>query len=584
MKANCWVVIVMLLLVSHTMVAQPTANNPTALTWVAVDTMQNAFSAASWNVKPLAYDNDLNALVLIHRGATSYVPSSSSLVYNRTFPNYVGTSHWRRILPDLNAGTSATCRYPSVAISNPNTSIDTSQARVVWSAPHLTNMGNWGSISYGFDPFGAGTSFAATFVGDNAFQPPTTIWTQTGSQFVYWSARSDSGFYLWRSHGFATIDGFIPPQWRKDSLGYVYTYICGKERNGVSFFGVASVFRGDSSGAYNIGYSQSNDNGTNWSSWIRPRPSWTSIPIVRTLPYRYWADNEVSETRNIVYHTFDMVVDANGLVHFFGVAADTGIWTNQKRAIVEIYEAPQGWDAKFIKTGLLTRKWWLSYPGTAGLIYELGNNIQAAASADGNIMGLVWLDMGATTSSDTLPDIWFSHRTLAGSWSTPENITRTPDQAELLLHAAPTLKRNSSTSYSMFLGRSYESGVSTYPPNNGNRTVFYVAQHTFTTTSVENNELHPNNFSLFQNYPNPFNPTTTISYQIPTASHVTLKVFDVLGREVATLVNEVQDSAYGSVGGFKSVELNASGLASGVYLYRLTASNFLATKKLVLLK
>ena len=91
----------------------------------------------------------------------------------------------------------------------------------------------------------------------------------------------------------------------------------------------------------------------------------------------------------------------------------------------------------------------------------------------------------------------------------------------------------------------------------------------------------PSTFSLSQNYPNPFNPTTTISFQIPNhkpQTLVSLKVFDLLGREVATLVNEeVKPGSYERV-------FNAEGLASGVYLYRLQAGIFAQTRKLLLLR
>jgi uncharacterized Ntn-hydrolase superfamily protein len=88
----------------------------------------------------------------------------------------------------------------------------------------------------------------------------------------------------------------------------------------------------------------------------------------------------------------------------------------------------------------------------------------------------------------------------------------------------------------------------------------------------------PVTFVLHQNYPNPFNPTTEIRYQTPEVSHVTLKVFDVLGREVATLVNEQKSP------GTYTVQWDATGSASGVYFYRLSAGGFVESKKCVVVK
>lgn len=88
----------------------------------------------------------------------------------------------------------------------------------------------------------------------------------------------------------------------------------------------------------------------------------------------------------------------------------------------------------------------------------------------------------------------------------------------------------------------------------------------------------PISSSLEQNYPNPFNPTTTIKYSIQTTSDVKIKVYDIIGNEVAILVNEVKEP------GNYSVEFNAASLASGVYIYTITADNFFDSKKLILLK
>ncbi|MFZ1289760.1 MAG: T9SS type A sorting domain-containing protein [Melioribacteraceae bacterium] len=103
-------------------------------------------------------------------------------------------------------------------------------------------------------------------------------------------------------------------------------------------------------------------------------------------------------------------------------------------------------------------------------------------------------------------------------------------------------------------------------------------------TSVDDKENNlPTEYSLFQNYPNPFNPTTTIKYSIPNVetqnfASLQIKIYDILGREVATLVNEKQKP------GFYEVNFDGSGLASGIYYYRISAGKYMETKKMILLK
>jgi len=88
----------------------------------------------------------------------------------------------------------------------------------------------------------------------------------------------------------------------------------------------------------------------------------------------------------------------------------------------------------------------------------------------------------------------------------------------------------------------------------------------------------PIEFSLFQNYPNPFNPSTTINYSIPELSYVTLKIYDVLGNEITTLVHQEKP-----VGSYK-VEFNGTELPSGIYFYKLSTNGFTETKKMLFMK
>ncbi|MGB9591969.1 MAG: T9SS type A sorting domain-containing protein, partial [Candidatus Kryptoniota bacterium] len=102
-------------------------------------------------------------------------------------------------------------------------------------------------------------------------------------------------------------------------------------------------------------------------------------------------------------------------------------------------------------------------------------------------------------------------------------------------------------------------------------------------TEISRKSVRPLTYALQQNYPNPFNPSTTISYEIPTTEKVTLKIYDVLGRTVATLVDDVlQPGQYTAVWSGE----NSAGIrvATGVYFYRLQAGSFTSVRKMLLVK
>lgn len=117
-----------------------------------------------------------------------------------------------------------------------------------------------------------------------------------------------------------------------------------------------------------------------------------------------------------------------------------------------------------------------------------------------------------------------------------------------------------------------------YSANYSTSTSFTITPQTVTAISTDNNASLVKSFELSQNYPNPFNPSTVINFTVPVESKVVLKVYNILGKEVSTLVNDVKQA------GSYNITFNASQLASGVYFYQLRAGNFVSTKKLILMK
>jgi hypothetical protein len=147
-----------------------------------------------------------------------------------------------------------------------------------------------------------------------------------------------------------------------------------------------------------------------------------------------------------------------------------------------------------------------------------------------------------------------------------------------------SLKINRTSSYRIgatgilgWYNRADANYASAYLPTYCN--LFITADIAVPVTEVERiSSALPTSFMLRQNYPNPFNPTTKITYAIPTASKVTLKIFDLLGQHVATLVDEQQEA------NTYVKEFDASRLASGTYFYQIHAGNFNSTKKMILMK
>ena len=153
-----------------------------------------------------------------------------------------------------------------------------------------------------------------------------------------------------------------------------------------------------------------------------------------------------------------------------------------------------------------------------------------------------------------------------------ENPNSTPSLATKLSDVRDTMY----TDNTVLNGKTYYYKI-TSVDYSGNESEPATVTANITSVNKENN-LIPDVFSLGQNYPNPFNPVTVINYQLPVNSTAILKVYDVLGKEIVTLVNETKEA------GYYSINFDASKFSSGMYFYKLQAGSFVQTKKIILTK
>jgi hypothetical protein len=193
------------------------------------------------------------------------------------------------------------------------------------------------------------------------------------------------------------------------------------------------------------------------------------------------------------------------------------------------------------------------------LTNNTGSSESPSVIVSGSVVQVVWAD-----SRDLNYEIYYKRSTDGGvNWGADTRLTDAPD-----------ISVNSSVTVSGSVVHVVWKDL-----RDGNWEIYYKRDPTGNVTGIKNIDLEiPKEFSLSQNYPNPFNPSTKIKFSLPSSQFVTLKVYDVLGREIAGLINELRE-----VGNYE-VQFNPDNLVSGIYYYRFQAGTYSETKKLVLLR
>ena len=551
--------------------------------YIAVDTMTNGLGPSIATLNPVVFDPYSGTACWFHRSWNGhYGATSSGELYYDISTNFGVT--WSRVPNGVNVTNSQLSgRYPSMGLSNPAKG-PIAGTTAFFSWPELV-AGAFGGVGYAADqPAGAGAGASFIDMGTpNAYSSQTTCWASDITSDMFWAADYGTGaaIDLWTTPDFGTITKTSPPQW-SDSVfqsGGVIP-IGGQAWHGVQYYAVLGTFNefyapNPISFGWYPGVSQSTNNGATWSKF--------NVCDFREIPKLSNYDELFSFTGSSFRLEGDMHVDKNGHPHIIVGVADTTVdqFTYSKVALVDLFETDNGgWDATIITTAIdpSAANIWMN--ATDMGVGQMGPSPYIAFDSTRNIMAVQFNNKGASGFAD----IFLTHKLLKDTaWSNPVNLTNSDSTDNIQTHLASFLRTVTSgtnvecTAFSYY---GYELG-NTGPHGNGNNpTVGYLGAEKFNVTvSGVNDPVNTvNSFALSQNYPNPFNPSTKINYTLPAKSNVSLKVFDMLGREVANLFNAVQEA------GNHSVNFNASKLASGLYIYTLRSGNNVMSKKMMLLK
>src|ERR1035437_9727593 len=552
----------------------PGGNSPLLGSYFGVDTLGNALSFAETGITPLCFDPYSGVLALVHRGWAGHYAAGSGQIWYNLSTDY-GVS-WKRVPGGVNTtNTQILGRYPNMTISNPTKgNLSATTGFFVW--PEL-NPAAFGFMGFAADqPLGNGSPAAFLNTDGNDYSTRMMAWSDDQTPEIFWATAfqtTSAGLKLFKTSDFATIDTLFPPEWSDavfQSNGNIG--IGGYSYNGIEYVGAIGPYDtllvpNPPTGGWLVGYSKSTDKGKTWSTF--KMADWRQIP--RLSAYETLFDYKKGDT--YISYQGSIGVDKNNHVHIIVSVTDTTTDRDHgTNSIVDIFETNTGWNGTVVYQGLDT-----AYSMGPGL-GQVGPGSELAFDSTHSVMAVQFIN---TPAPGKWNDLFFTYKGINDtSWATPVNMTNSTDSINnTSAHLAPYLHKVGNQ-YTAFSGYCYSPSPLT-PTYDGNTTaVIYTAPHTFTyvATGINDPVGAVNSFALLQNYPNPFNPSTLINYSLPVRNNVSLKVYDMLGREVANLVNGTQEA------GSHSVSFNASKLASGLYIYTLRAGNNSMSKKMMLMK
>lgn len=469
-----------------------------------------------------------------------------------------------------------------------------------------------------------GSGFVSSPVGTTPLDP--TLLMAGDTWYVITSGdRTEPEFFVTNDYGlsydrFAVMSDFSEIPWGGDASATTIEIDAAKsdDEMHLAFFGGNANdgnkhFDGEDIVPHNVWLLTSDDAGATWNQKILiedgdlfelPEYPTFFVDTVTVDGEKYAVNQEVTADRfyyggwTAYLHFGSVAVDNNGVSHvtFTGwghAFATVDIEGVGPVDVFDFYHPVLYWNSaneEFkVVSSLDLNSFIINHPDADAINRGLGlawPNV--SVSGDGNVVFITWTgpqftdgELDVNDFGEYYNDAYYTYSVNGGaSWTTNAVLGGAKDKGEAYLHGDNRIEQLDDQNYRVHtLYLSMVAPFAITSPNESSPYYDLVYQTVpLNITSVENPGDLVKTFDLQQNYPNPFNPSTTIKYSVPKLANVTLKVYDVLGKEVATLVDAQQTQ------GVYEVAFDASNLASGMYIYTIKAGNFTSSKKMLLMK
>ncbi|MCF7797473.1 MAG: T9SS type A sorting domain-containing protein [Lentisphaeria bacterium] len=573
---------------------------------VLVDSSLNGYGMLVGETNPLSWDPVNNRFLLAYRQWAGETGSSG--VIGAALSEDGGSSFFTYSNLNAGVGVQQAGRYPS-AFATPNFPM------IIWNE-YGGGGGDYGGRAYytydegeyGGEIFAPPADLHTNPTANDIWQgSPNVNYDETDNMYVNasfadWTDPRNK--YLFRATTAGTWNG-TPLAWEpavvlvdqaREFLGdaasnYTSNGTLNINDNGVGYF-VVSGYWNDTLAIANhtLFMKQTTDYGDTWSDWHYIPDEVLNDYFWEVFPDSIWDESSNDwavldpDWTPFVNYDLDVMVDDDGGCHIVaGVlpSATGGVYPgwSEYNGLYHFY-SPQddllNWDINPI--GSLQSAWLLEDPGWQGVFPTIARD-----NALDSTLYVSWYTWPDTSSDIAYMDVMavFSEDNGA-TWSDPINISDTEDPAldEIDPHFA-TLASNG-TVYMVYQMPDFDVPTVNPPASSEDyKCRIYFRSYTFPvsgTDVADEGRVRPDGFMLDQNYPNPFNPTTTLAFDLPVNGQVQLAVYDLMGREVANLVNGYMTA------GHHEVRFDASNLASGMYFYKMNAGSYSAVRKMMLMK